>query len=579
MKTLLNIKKASISLLAILMLFSSCNEDSILEEVPLDFFSPETAYTNESGVIQGLSAIHGRIRDAYYSCEQFTTANWRAHGSDLAFNGELPNRGTAYLLSYQDLTPTLALVVDTWTQGFRIIQWANVLISKIEILDPSVFAKGEAGKNAYLAEARFLRSFMYRYLVSTFGDIPLIDEPVTSAKVDFTRDPIADIHNLMVNDFTFAATYLPKPGEEATPGRITQGPAWHYLAETYLEMKNPQAAVDAATHIVNDYHYALMQERFGVNPNNNIFGSGDVFYDLFGFGNQNLPENTEAMWVVQFTPPPTLGGGKLRTAYFFGPRYFNLGNTPDGFPSFYGTGGYENAMGGGAGYLDTLSRPTANNRGTDLLHYKIWQSDWHNDIRNAEHNIKRNYYWNSPNSAYNGQKIDLKLYTGANARKNLKDDTLRCLFPTFMKFCDPCHYLVDPTFGGNGTTHKCWYALRFSETLLLRAEAYLGINRSDLAAADVNVVRNRAKANPVSAADIDIDYVLDERARELYGEEWRLIILRRTGKLIERVRKYYDVPGVEGADIQDHNLRWPIPQTQIDLNVGASFPQNPGYDK
>ena len=74
-----------------------------------------------------------------------------------------------------------------------------------------------------------------------------------------------------------------------------------------------------------------------------------------------------------------------------------------------------------------------------------------------------------------------------------------------------------------------------------------------------------------------MDYLLDERVRELYGEEWRLIILRLTGKLLERVRKYNDNPLVPGANIEEHNFRWPIPQEQIDLNVDADFPQNPGY--
>ena len=119
--------------------------------------------------------------------------------------------------------------------------------------------------------------------------------------------------------------------------------------------------------------------------------------------------------------------------------------------------------------------------------------------------------------------------------------------------------------------------MRFAETLLLRAEAYLDLNKPDLAAADINKVRNRSKATPVTVADVNIDYILDERVRELHGEEWRLIILRRTGKLFERVRKYNDNPMCPWAFIDEHNFRWPIPQAQINLNVDAKFPQNPGY--
>ena len=76
---------------------------------------------------------------------------------------------------------------------------------------------------------------------------------------------------------------------------------------------------------------------------------------------------------------------------------------------------------------------------------------------------------------------------------------------------------------------------------------------------------------------MDIDYILDERARELYGEEFRNITLRRVGKLVERTRKYNDNPRIPGANIQDHHILYPIPQAAIDLNIGAPIEQNPGY--
>ncbi|WP_353128545.1 RagB/SusD family nutrient uptake outer membrane protein [Parapedobacter pyrenivorans] len=556
--------------LVLSLALSSCN-DSVLEEVPLDFFSPDNSFTTEAGALQGITALHDRVRTAYYSYTEFGTMNWATHGSDLGFNGEIPERGSPYLNSYRDMTPIWKPVVDHWTAGFKIIQWANVLIDQLEKLDPSVFAAGEEGKNGYIGEARFFRAFAYRNLVSTFGDIPLLDRPVETAKADFVRDPVSSVLKLMEEDFKFAATYLPKQGQEAAPGRITQGVAWHYLAETYLEQENPESAVEAASQVVDGYHYKLMTERFGNRLGNDYLGSGDVYYDLFGYSNHNLANNTEAMWVIQIEPNVT-GGKQISSAYIYGPRYFDIGLTPDGKKAILGNfynGNY-------TGYNDTLSRPTGNARGTNFVHYYMWEGEWNSDIRNAKHNIKRDFYFDNPESTYDGHKIDFSLYTNPK-RSNPMLDTCKILFPTFMKFHDPGNYFVDPGRSGGGVTHKDWYALRFAETLLLRAEAYLGIGRPDLAAEDVNKVRNRAHATPVSAANVDIDYILDERARELYGEEWRLITLRRTGKLIERVRKYNDNPMCPGADIDEHNVLWPIPQSQIDLNVDADFPQNPGY--
>ena len=95
--------------------------------------------------------------------------------------------------------------------------------------------------------------------------------------------------------------------------------------------------------------------------------------------------------------------------------------------------------------------------------------------------------------------------------------------------------------------------------------------------ADINVIRNRAKATPATVDEVDIDYLLDERARELYQEECRFYVLRRTGKLVERVRKYNNNPLTPGLNIQDYHVLLPIPQEQIDLNISGDFPQNPGY--
>ncbi|MFT4031976.1 MAG: RagB/SusD family nutrient uptake outer membrane protein [Siphonobacter sp.] len=72
-----------------------------------------------------------------------------------------------------------------------------------------------------------------------------------------------------------------------------------------------------------------------------------------------------------------------------------------------------------------------------------------------------------------------------------------------------------------------------------------------------------------------MDYLLDERIRELYDEECRHFVLRRTGKLVERVKKYNNNPLNPGLNIQEHHKLWPIPQDQIDLNVDNKWKQNP----
>jgi hypothetical protein len=117
---------------------------------------------------------------------------------------------------------------------------------------------------------------------------------------------------------------------------------------------------------------------------------------------------------------------------------------------------------------------------------------------------------------------------------------------------------------------------RLSETYLLLAEAYLGMGDTQKAADAVNEVRKRSGAPTISASLMTMDFLLDERIRELAGEESRRFTLVRTGKLVERVKKYNDAIKDK---IQDYHNLWPIPQSIIDANRDAEFPQNPGYGK
>ena len=266
------------------------------------------------------------------------------------------------------------------------------------------------------------------------------------------------------------------------------------------------------------------------------------------------------------------GGGENKAPRVFGPAYFRIGKTPDGYNAIRG----ELIDGSYTGYSDTLNRPVAWARPTNYVVYDIWKSDWDNDYRNTEACIKRNFYFDNPESAYDGQKIDFSLY--AEGERVALTDTNQYLFPYFMKINSPCEVHVSKSMSGLGVCHKDIYAMRLAETYLLRAEGYLGLGKTDEAANDINVVRNRSNATSVTAGEVDINYILDERARELYTEEMRMLTLMRLGLLVDRVRTYNNNPIITNLNIQDHNNLWPIPQTEIDLNTGADLGQNDGYE-
>ena len=131
---------------------------------------------------------------------------------------------------------------------------------------------------------------------------------------------------------------------------------------------------------------------------------------------------------------------------------------------------------------------------------------------------------------------------------------------------------------------------RFSDVYLIAAEAYLKDGKTQEAADMLNIIRQRAafrKSNSaaqntaaaaamtITAAEVNIDFILDERSREFYGEWQRWLDLVRTRSLIRRVKDWNPEGGV---NIKDFHMLRPIPQSQIDRVVeGPPFPQNPGY--
>ena len=129
----------------------------------------------------------------------------------------------------------------------------------------------------------------------------------------------------------------------------------------------------------------------------------------------------------------------------------------------------------------------------------------------------------------------------------------------------------------NGRNWKDWYMMRLAETYLLRAEANMLKGDLAAAAADINTIRTRANATPVDAGDVNMDLILDERARELYGEEFRVSTLMRTGKMVEYLNKYNGYLHANGLTAPSFVSKLPIPRREIEANTGAQLTQNTGY--
>ncbi len=562
-------KFVKIILLAGTILFSaSCNEEEFLNEVPLDFYSPENSYVSEANFNAALTDLYARVREIY-SVDGGAAYNTEFVATDLAFNARLDN---ARVGNYNSaITPQGAIPRYHWVGWYKVISNANTVISRLPASQVP-----EARQKVLGAEAKLFRAWAYRHLVHLYGGVPLILEEATSPKSDFGRASREELLNQIVLDATDAATNLPNIGN-VPDGKLSKAVANHLLAETYIVLKEYDKAIETATEVIEKSNLSLMETRFGSLRSS----PGDVFYDLFRAGNQNRKAgNMEAVWVIQYEVDViggglTAAGGMNQLERAVGPAVFSIVD-PDGKGAMIDNASASTLNGGGRGV--SFVQPT------DYFLYDIWGLDpkkdnrvvTNPDIRTSPFNIVRDFVYTNPASPkYFGKSIiDFPAPNwkaqGWRWYPYPSKTTTPGQHPAGL-YADPAKLTLKTTAGN---TYRDIYMIRLPETILLRAEAYFLKGDATKAAADINIVRNRAKAVPVTPAEVSLDYILDERARELIFEENRRITLSRMGKLVERVRRYNPL---NKSNINDYNALFPIPYSEIEANKNGNLEQNPGY--
>lgn len=553
MKTIVNYirKTYKVSFLLILSLcvtLTSC-EDNFLDEKPLASLSSEIVLTSKTGFETYITALHMSAREELGKFDSFGWYINQQMGTDIACSGE--NAASNFRNYNTYLNPATQCVQRYWDWAYLdMLQKANTIIFYANKPELSKIWANDAEKNAIIAEACFFRAYTHNFLANLYGGVPIVNEIYSSPKTDFVRNTRAEVYESARKDLEFASKWLPATVTKDKEGRVVKAAADHLLAEVYISLKEYDKAVSSASQVIESGLYKLMTTRFGSDKDL----AGDVYSDLFKDGNQNRSSgNLESIFNWQFEDQTPGGQGGNNGNYLlraWAPFYINV-KDPNGKP--------------GMVIVDSLGRGVGWVRPTNYFLYNLWENNWTNDIRNSVYNIRRDHYYTNPASVYFRKMVAKTHYA------NL--DTFQMLYPTLRK--------VEGKVGksGNNTTGRTFkdvMVFRLAETYLLRAEAYMYKKDLAKAAADINIVRERAKAKAVAPDQVDLDYILDERARELITEEPRHRTLVRTGKLVERVRKY-NMRADTRATIQDKHAFWPIPQTAIDANFSKKLDQNPGY--
>ena len=300
-----------------------------------------------------------------------------------------------------------------------------------------------------------------------------------------------------------------------------------------------------------------MKDRFGARRTET---KGNVYWDLFQENNVNYQDgNRECIWAIQIDYAAYRAEdprSKLPYSRTYGPVFRN------GAPAHLG-GTLEDVGGRGISQIT----PTLYTR--DL----IYSDKYADDMRNSEIVFRRVFLGNISTSPYFGIPVPWSVLYNTKDNQSL-DYPVSCKIAT-----DKYTGVAD---GENlSNLFRDDYFIRLSETILLRAEAKQRLGDKNGAAADINLLRDRAKSGyKVTAADLDdnFDLILDERARELVYEECRWnTLLRMGGKIAtERIKKYAFWPEASATLTFNYNL-WPIPQLVIDANKDVKLDQNPGW--
>ena len=512
----------------------------------------QTVFTTPAGFESLVNAAYAYQR-WWYGKEE--AINMTETGTDLFTSGAGDTHPS--LTTYQSLEGSETAVTQLWGNLYSGINLVNAGINSI---DKAGFSPTQ--HDTRLAELRFLRAFYYWHVVETWGGVHFSLEETTSAVSTANKTPVDTFYAQIFSDLDYAVNHLPKTTTDY--GRVTKGAARAFQARMYLTRGQNQQAYDAATDVINNYGYKLLTKYSDLWRMDNLVNSEIVYavnYSvntalddavntiLFPGGHPRGGNNAHLMFLMIYDKQP----GMLRDITYGRPfnRYMPtkfLLNLFDPSKDARYEGSFETMWLANGSPLPAGIK--LGDTAVVALKYAV----------TPEFRASKKYRIYDINDEFNA--------TGVPAQ--------RLYYPPISKFMDPTRPSAQEQVSGR----DC-FVIRLAEMYLDAAEAKLNLGDQATAAQLINVVRSRAAVTgktadmQITPADVTIDFILDERAREFAGEQIRWFDLKRTGKLVERVTKYNPdaAPWIKAF----HTVR-PIPQTQIDAVTNKDeFKQNAGY--
>ncbi len=526
--------------------------ENVLEEYNPSGLTSETVYTTPEGFETLVNAAYSYQRWWYGKEEGYNIAET---GTDIWTSGA----GEVYrdLTQYLNLQGSNVALTNEWREFYAAINLCNGGINRIE----------QAGLSAALrpvreGELRFLRAFYYWHIVETWGGVHFTTTETNGIVTTANKTPVETFYNQIFEDLKIAVNNL--PATQPQYGRVTKGAAQAFLARMYLTRGMNKEALEMAKAVIDgNYGYKLEASYADLWKMGNLkskeviytvdYSSNLALNDLANstfnpYGHGRGSNNAHLLFLMKYDDRPgmirDINNGRPFNRYMPTRFLLDLFSADDAR--------YEGSF-METWYANSNTLPTGIAKGDTAVYCTKLE------IPDAVETSKKYQTYD---------RSDIYLADGT-VKDNLR-------YPTLAKFMDPTRASLNEAQSARDV-----FVIRLAEVYLIAAEAAMQLGDLAGAAAYVNVVRTRAAkpgktaAMQVKSSDITLDFILDERARELAGEQLRWFDLKRTGKLVERIRKYAPDNAV---NIQEHHTIRPIPQTQLDAVVNKNeFKQNAGY--
>ncbi len=514
-------QKILIKLLVTVVFFglASCNED-YLKENPTTFVNPTTLVVDEDGARIYLVGAYSAVQESVSSgtgakSNEGWGVHWGTMGTDEVV---VPGwAGDRKLIFLQQVTSNNATVTNIWRNLYYSQNKVASAIDRIGALTADQIDIDT--RDAMVAEARFLRATIYFALVTTFENIPLIkNEVVDLNNLDVPQATTQEVYDFIIEDLKFAESNL-----EAIQGggRVTKGAAQALLGKVYLQMTGfPLNQADK---------FELAEKELEKVMNSGVYSLLPNYPEVFDLDHE---QSNEMVFSIGMNGPGDNEGGILST--FYGPN-----------------GSVNNGGGFGTCYVNAASVAKYDTEDIRLLNNiaKHNANTW-----SPEEGMNNPAAWGNTDWQWRGWKWHASVNNG---------------------------YVNDTPFDNP--------YIRYADVLLMYAEALNGQGKLTQTHLDatVNLLRARARMTATAVPDMvlgsqtqNADELLDERYRELVLEGWRRNDLIRFGKYKEAIlginQSGWTTSGNPGPNYEDFEIRWPIPDAEIQLN--PLLVQNPGYN-